>query len=90
MRPHKNDLSFPNIEKKLISEVLKLIPRFIFSGLDEQIFDQEFLNDHRHVLIYRIIKNYFNKRLVHESNLLNDMKDRIRSRNNRSTINVNQ
>ncbi|KAJ8672257.1 hypothetical protein QAD02_003516 [Eretmocerus hayati] len=74
-----------NIYQTLITETLKLLPPSVFLD-DEHFFEQEFLSDHRYNLLHLVIKNYLDKRLNHENNILNDSKDRVRMLFNKLTI----
>ena len=85
IRGFKNSMFTQYVNKKLVTESLKIIPPSVLDD-DNHSSDQEFLNDHRHKLIYLIVQSYIDTRLKHESDKLGDIKFRTRMHNNKMTI----
>lgn len=85
IRQNKNALFSPNINFKIVTETLKILPPRVFDDR-KHILEQEPLYDHRQQLIYLVIQNYVDKRLKHESDKVNDLKSRIRMFYNKLTI----
>lgn len=85
IRKHKHCLVTKDINFKLVTETLKILPYSILDN-NNHVFDQEPLYDHRHQLIYLIIQNYVDKRLKYEGDKLNDFKSRVRMHYNKLTI----
>jgi len=85
LRQNKQSLLSPNINFKIVTETMKILPPSVLD-YNDHIMDQEPLYDHRQQVIYLIIQNYIDKRLKHESKKLNDIKYRIRMYYNKITI----
>lgn len=70
-----------NILNILICQTLRSLPSHIFN-MNDHIYDQSPLFDHRSQIIKLILKTFFNLRLKHESTKLANSMTRIRMRNN--------
>lgn len=88
IRQCKNLLA-ENINTKLITKTLEILPITILDDnkhyLEQEPFSKSLL-DHRNQLILLIIQKYIDIRLKHESNILQDQRQRIRMQNNKLTI----
>lgn len=73
LRRYEKSLMSKNINFTVVSETLKILPRYIFDN-DTHQYEQEVLHDHRQQLIYLIVQHYLDTRLKHESDKINDVK----------------
>jgi len=85
LRQNKDILLSKNINFKIVTETLKILPPSILDDYNH-VLDQEPLYDHRQQVIYLIIQTYIDIRLKHESEKLGDLKYRIRMHYNKLTI----
>lgn len=74
-----------NINTNIIIKTLEILPSTILDD-NKHFLEQEPFMDHRNQLILLIIQKYIDIRLKHESNILNDQRQRIRMQNNKLTI----
>lgn len=78
-----------NIVNVLICQTLRSLPSHIFN-INDHIYDQCPLFDHRSQIIKLILKTFFNLRLKHETTKFANSTTRIRMRNNKLTLFQNQ
>lgn len=78
-----------NILNVLICQTLRSLPSHIFN-INEHIYDQSPLFDHRNQIIKLILKTFFNLHLKYESTKFANSTTRIRMRNNKLTLFQNQ
>lgn len=78
-----------NILNVLICQSLRSLPSYIFN-MNDHIYDQSPLFDHRSQITKLILETYFNVRLKHESTTFANSTQRIRMRNNKLTLFKNQ
>lgn len=78
-----------NILNYLICQSLRSLPSHVFN-INDHIYDQPPLFDHRSQIIRLILKTYFNVRLKYESTTFENSTQRIRMRNNKLTLFKNQ
>lgn len=85
IRRCKNVFVKDNIFNKIMTETLKILPKYILDD-NVHLFDFEPLYDHRHSLILLICQTYIDCRMKHESVKKNNILERLRMHINKMTI----